>query len=72
MVNDQMIADEQGIFHRSRGDHVVLRNESENEQAHHQHGADAGDGFKGRFFYPSFSGLRRGRFCWRLFVLRHG
>ncbi len=55
-VDDEVIADQQRLFHRSGRDDEVLREKGENEQAHHQHRADAGHGFKRRFFHPG--GLR--------------
>src|ERR1700722_15184151 len=49
-VNNQMIANEQRIFHRSGWDDEVLRDEGEDEQPNHQHRTNARQRFKGSFF----------------------
>ena len=54
-IDDQMIAHQQGLLHRTGGDDEVLGEKGEDEQAHDQHGTDAGCRFKGRFF-DSFPG----------------
>ena len=57
-IHDQVIADEQGLFHRARGNDEVLRQKSEDIKAHHQHGADAGDGLNGVSSTFSFAAMR--------------
>jgi hypothetical protein len=50
-VYDEMIAYEQGLFHRTRGDGKVLEEEGLREEQNHDDSADGGEGLEGRFFY---------------------
>ena len=70
-VDNEVIADQERFLHRSGGDDEVLREKGEDEQAHHQHGTDAGHGFKRRLLHLGGSwfpgGFRRLLLCFRLF-----
>ena len=57
-IHHQVIAHQQRLLHRSGRNDEVLRQERKNEQPHHQHRADAGDRFKGRFFHVFLFGSR--------------
>jgi len=41
-VDQQVVAHQQSLLHGAGGNDVVLRQKREDEQPHHQHGADAG------------------------------
>jgi hypothetical protein len=49
-VNKQMIAHQEGVLHRARGNNEVLSQKRKYEESNHKHRADAGHGLKWSFF----------------------
>ena len=65
-VDEDVVADEQGLLHRGGGNLEVLEDEGHDEETDGQNGADGGEGLQRGF---GLFGLGRGYFCCLRFAL---